>query len=86
MYQEFFAEAKAQAIAEVRAEVKAQAIAEAESGERQLVLRLLTRKIGNLTPQLYDRVSSLSIERVESLSEALLDFNSIADLEAWLAL
>lgn len=70
MYQEFLAEAKA----------------EAESGERQLVLRLLNRKIGNLTPQLLDRVSSLSIDRIESLGEALLDFNALADLETWLAL
>jgi Domain of unknown function (DUF4351) len=31
------------------------------------------------------RVSSLTIERVESLGEALLDFTSMADLEAWLS-
>jgi predicted transposase/invertase (TIGR01784 family) len=54
-------------------------------GEVSLVIRLLTRKLGNLTPQLRDRINSLSLDRVESLGEALLDFTSIADLEAWLS-
>ena len=49
-----------------------------------LVLRLLNRKLGELSPQLRASVSALQIDRVESLGEALLDFNSIADLESWL--
>ena len=32
-----------------------------------------------------DRVTSLQVDRVESFGEALLDFTSIADLEAWLS-
>ncbi len=54
-------------------------------GKTELVLRLLTRKLGNLTPQLQTQVSSLKIEQVESLGEALLDFSSIAELESWLS-
>jgi predicted transposase/invertase (TIGR01784 family) len=50
-----------------------------------LVLRLLTRKVGNLSPQIQASISALQIERVESLGEALLDFASMADLEAWLS-
>jgi predicted transposase YdaD len=53
--------------------------------ERALVVRQLTKKIGNLTPKVQAQVSSLSIDRVESLGEALLDFTSMADLEAWLS-
>lgn len=53
--------------------------------ERALILRLLNRKLGNLSPQLQAKVSTLSLENVESLGEALLDFNSIVDLEAWLS-
>jgi predicted transposase/invertase (TIGR01784 family) len=53
--------------------------------ERALVVRLLTKKIGNLTPKVQAQVSGLSIDRVESLGEALLDFTSMADLEAWLS-
>ena len=53
-------------------------------GEQRLVLKQLTRKLGTITPEMRSRVSSLTIEQVESLGEALLDFTSMADLEAWL--
>lgn len=53
-------------------------------GERDLVLKLLTRKVGSLSPQLQARIASLSIERLEALGEALLDFQSARDLESWL--
>jgi hypothetical protein len=52
---------------------------------RSLVLRLLNRKLGNLSPKVQAQVNNLTIERVESLGEDLLDFTSIADLEAWLS-
>ena len=70
---------------EAKAEGKAE---EREIGlqrERALILRQLNRKLGNLSSQLQAKVSALSIENVESLGEALLDFNSSADLEAWLS-
>lgn len=54
-------------------------------GERALAVRLLTRKLGNLSPEITARVNSLSIERLESLGEVLLDFTSMADLENFLA-
>ena len=54
-----------------------------EKGERSLILRLLTRRVGEL-PQLWrDRVNSLSLEQLENLGEALLDFQGIRDLETW---
>ena len=56
----------------------------AEEG-RSLVIKILIRKLGSLTPQLQAQVNSLQIDRVESLGEALLDFTSIADLENWLS-
>jgi predicted transposase/invertase (TIGR01784 family) len=49
-----------------------------------LIFRQLNRKLGELSPQLRASVSALQIDRLESLSEALLDFISIADLESWL--
>ncbi len=70
---------------EAKAEGKAE---EREIGlqrERSLILRQLNRKLGNLSPQLQMLISALSIEKVESLGEALFDFNSIADLESWLS-
>jgi predicted transposase YdaD len=52
-------------------------------GEQALVLKLLTRKLGKINAESQARVNSLTIDRLESLGEALLDFTSIADLEAW---
>ena len=63
---------------------EAKAEGKAEEG-RSLVIKLLNRKLGNLTPQLLDRVNHLQIDHIESLGEALLDFNSIAYLESWLS-
>jgi hypothetical protein len=53
-------------------------------GERELVLKLLTRKLGSISPELLARISGLNIERLEALGEALLDFQSVRDLESWL--
>jgi predicted transposase YdaD len=54
-----------------------------EQGERAIVLRLLNRRVGNLPQDVRERVETLSLEQLENLSEALLDFNAIADLEVW---
>jgi predicted transposase YdaD len=54
-------------------------------GEQALVLRLLTRKLGKIDSKTRSRISNLKIDLIESLGEALLDFSSIADLEAWLS-
>ncbi|WP_009631940.1 Rpn family recombination-promoting nuclease/putative transposase [Synechocystis sp. PCC 7509] len=53
-------------------------------GERELVLKQLTRKLGSLSPQLTATVSNLTLERLEALAEDLLDFTSAADLDSWL--
>jgi hypothetical protein len=55
-----------------------------ETGRRSLILRLLTRKVGLIDDQTNDRISNLSIVKLESLGEALLDFRSIDDLTTWL--
>jgi Domain of unknown function (DUF4351) len=56
-----------------------------ESATRIIVSKQLTRKFGNLSPELLARVNGLSIDRVEALAEDLLDFTSVGDLERWLA-
>jgi Domain of unknown function (DUF4351) len=55
-----------------------------QSGEQRLILRLLNRRIGEINASLIERVRGLSIEQLENLGEALLDFSGVADLEAWL--
>ena len=49
-----------------------------------LVLRLLLRRCGELSEELTVRISSQPVPVLEGLSEALLDFTSLADLETWL--
>lgn len=59
-----------------------------EQGKQQeavaLILRLLNRRVGGLRTQLQERIQGLSTPELEDLGEALLDFTSVADLEAWL--
>ena len=51
---------------------------------QSLILRLLNRRVGELPQQSRQRVENLSLEQLENLGEALLDFSSMADLQAWL--
>jgi predicted transposase/invertase (TIGR01784 family) len=51
---------------------------------RSLVIRLLNRKVGKLSKPLLTKVEALSLEQLEELSEALLDFSTVANLEEWL--
>ena len=48
-----------------------------------IILKQLTHKFGNLPPKLHTRIARLQIPRLESLAEAILDFESVADLELW---
>lgn len=49
-----------------------------------LLLRQLERRCGPLQPHLRDTVSTLPLERLEALGDAVLDFQGSADLIAWL--
>ncbi|MSU36357.1 MAG: DUF4351 domain-containing protein [Pedosphaera sp.] len=50
----------------------------------RLVSRLLRRRLGPLPEAVETRLRGLSLNRLEALAEALLDFSSLADLKAWL--
>ncbi|WP_373544372.1 DUF4351 domain-containing protein [Chamaesiphon sp.] len=49
-----------------------------------LILRQLTRRVGNVPIEAETLVKALSLDRLEDLGEALLDFAKIEDLLAWL--
>jgi Domain of unknown function (DUF4351) len=51
---------------------------------RSLILRQLTRRAGILSSETRSQVESLSLDQLESLGEALLDFSGASDLELWL--
>jgi hypothetical protein len=54
-------------------------------GEAKVTLRQLSRRCGPLTAEQENVIRSLPLERMEALAEALLDFEGMADLNAWLA-
>ena len=66
-------------------EIKEEGREEGREQEAQsLILRQLTRRVGELPQQTRQRVENLSLEQLENLGEALLDFSSMADLQTWL--
>jgi predicted transposase/invertase (TIGR01784 family) len=50
-----------------------------------LVLKLLTRRFGEIDVSMIRQIHALSLTELEQLTEALLDFTSIEDVVAWLA-
>ena len=55
-----------------------------KQGESNIVIRLLNRRIGSLSPSLEQQVSQLPLNTLEELGEALLDFQTETDLVNWL--
>jgi hypothetical protein len=55
-----------------------------EAGERSLILKQLTRKLGDIPAETRSQVNSLSVTQLEDLGEALFDFSGADDLANWL--
>jgi predicted transposase YdaD len=55
-----------------------------QKGEAKLVLRLINRRFGEIPQNLTETIQKLSIEQLENLGEALLDFDNQTDLVQWL--
>jgi hypothetical protein len=55
-----------------------------QEGELTLIFRQLTRRTGILPEPLRAEIRLLSLEQVEDLGEALLEFTNLTDLQSWL--
>lgn len=59
-----------------------------QQGKREealsFTMRLLTRRIGEVAPELQAQIQELTTSQLEELGVALLDFNNASDLAAWL--
>lgn len=59
-----------------------------QQGQKQealsMTMRLLRRRIGEISPTTEERIRALSLSQLEDLGEALLDFSAPTDLTAWL--
>jgi hypothetical protein len=56
-----------------------------QQGQVSMVMRLLKRKFGEINPDLEAQIQRLSSPQLEDLSEALLDFERVEELIAWLS-
>ena len=56
-----------------------------EEGSTRILLPILRRICGDLPQQIQDKVQLLTLEQCENLAESVLDFQSLEDLEHWLA-
>ncbi len=52
-------------------------------GQADTILRLLNRKLGNLSRETVNRIKSLESNQLDLLTENLLDFESCEDLQDW---
>jgi len=55
------------------------------SEAQQIVKRQINRRVGELDSSLIQQVEALPIEALEELTDALLDFSTVTDLQQWLA-
>jgi predicted transposase YdaD len=69
---------------EIQQEGEQRGLQQGLAQERSLILRQLTRRVGILSSANRSQVESLSLDQLESLGEALLDFSGSSDLELWL--
>lgn len=65
-------------------DAKAEGIEVGRQQEINLVLRLLNRRIGQIPQELTEQIRNLSVEQLENLGVALLDFETQGDLLNWL--
>lgn len=65
-------------------DIKEEGREEGRSVMANAISRQLTKRLGELSSETQLRISHLPLPVLENLSEALLDFTSVADLEAWL--
>lgn len=81
IYQELREEAREEARQELREAVRQEARLEEA---RSLILRLLTRKVGEVPGATQSQIEALDLTQLEELGEALLAFGTLADLSQWL--
>ena len=55
-----------------------------QRGEQRTVIRQLNRRFVEIDLSLLNRVRMLTVDKLDDLAEALLDFSEVADLVTWL--
>ena len=55
-----------------------------EEGKADLLIRLLSKRFGNLDSSLESRIRELAVSQIEALGDNLFDFSSLDDVDNWL--
>jgi predicted transposase/invertase (TIGR01784 family) len=55
-----------------------------QEGQLELIMRQLVRRLGTVDREIQTRILTLSVDQLETLGEAILDFTSSSDLITWL--
>lgn len=85
IYQSIWQEAEQKGERKGRQEGRQEGLQEGLNQEAlTLAMRLLRRRFGELETRIVAKVQELSREQLEELTEDLLDFSELEDLEAWL--
>jgi predicted deacylase len=59
--------------------------AEIKYGQARLLLRQISRRIGEVTETIVSRIEALTESQLEALGDAVFDLHSHEDIEAWLS-
>ncbi|MEH2283490.1 MAG: Rpn family recombination-promoting nuclease/putative transposase [Nostoc sp.] len=70
--------------AEGREEGREEGLEEGREAMANAISRLLTKRLGELSEEMRSSISGLSLSVLADLSDALLDFTTLADLQSWL--
>jgi predicted transposase/invertase (TIGR01784 family) len=84
VYREIKEEGLEEGRQEGRKEGREQGLEEGREALTHIVSRLLTKRLGEIPQDVLSVVGGLQLPMLEELGEALLDFSSVADLQAWL--
>ncbi|MDJ1183971.1 Rpn family recombination-promoting nuclease/putative transposase [Roseofilum casamattae] len=85
IYQEIYQDGRQEGIQQGLQEGLLEGIQQGQRREAvSFVTRQLTRRVGALSLELQEQFQSLSLESLEDLGEALLDFTDVDDLVGWL--
>jgi hypothetical protein len=64
---------------------KQEGVQERIERDKELIIRLIQRKLGTINEDLQTQVKALNIDDLETLAEDLFDMDSIEDLQQWLS-
>jgi phosphoenolpyruvate-protein kinase (PTS system EI component) len=53
-------------------------------GEQKVIIRLLNQRFSEIKPPVIEQIRNLSVEQLEELTDVLLTFSTVADVEKWL--